>query len=437
MIDWAATAGWLAYLGADPAAATATVARLAAASPPFRNRDYPVSPSALYVRADTVATHAERCRHYVGVLAACIAAYRDEPAARAFYELSPAAERLVLAEEERHTPHPVPVCRVDGYLAAADGGVRFLESNADAPAGTVFTPRLNRVHDGLRAALGAPGPSAEPRFDDDRAFLDLLLGLAERRGIGRDRVSLAVLQPDGQHHAESAALVALAAAAGVEAFLADPRSLAVERGRVRLAGRAATLCWNKVNTSGWRSIVEGDGELVDRWMAALGADDFVHVAPFASRYVAESKLTMAFVRSPMVQERLTPAQRAVVEACVPDGRRVPPADPAAVEEQQHALVLKEPYDIRGDGVTIGRASDRPTWSAALARTATTPHLAQAHVDPVRVPIVQADGAVVSMAVSFDSFVFAGELVGFGAKASTAAKVNVFQGGMKIPVRVTT
>lgn len=431
MIDWAATGGWLATVDADPAAACAAVDRLAAEAPPFRNRDYPVSPSALYVRADAVAAHAERCREYVAVLEACMAAYAGDPSAREFYGLSPAAERLVLAEAT--VGSAVPVCRVDGYLAAEDNGVRFLESNADAPAGTVFTPRLNAVHDRLRCELGAR-PVGEPRFDDDRAFLDLLLAEGERGGVARDGARLAVLSPSPDHP-ESRALLDLAAAAGVEAFPADPRTVAVEGGEVRFGGRPASLCWNKVNTAGWRSLVEGDGDLVDRWVAALACDRFVHLAPFASRYVAENKLTMAFVHTPAVQERLTAAQRELVAACVPGGRRVPPMPTGDVEDRQHELVLKEQYDIRGDGVTIGPATGRRAWSDAVARTGEAPHLAQDYVAPLRAPVMGADGVVRSMAVSLDSFVFAGELVGFGAKASTAARVNVFQGGMKIPVRV--
>lgn len=434
MIDWAATAGWLAAVAGEPERWCTSVDRIAATAPPFRNREYPVSPSALYVRAGAVADHAARCRDWVAVLEACIALYAEEPAARSFYGLSPAAERLVLAEA-RHAS-AVPVCRVDGYLAAEDNGVRFLESNADAPAGTLFTPRLNAVHDRLRHEVGANGGLGEPRFDDDRAFLDLLLAEGERAGVRRDGACLAVLAPSADHP-ESHALVDLATASGVEAFLADARSVAADGGRVRFGGRPATLCWNKVNTSGWRSLVEGDPDLVDRWVAALAADGFVHLAPFASRYVAESKLTMAFVHTPLVRERLGAGERAVVDSCVPEARRVPPAGGAAVDLDgcQHELVLKQPYDIRGDGVTIGPASDRRAWSAAVARTATEPHAAQAYVAPVRAPVLGGDGVVRSMAVSLDSFVFAGELVGFGAKASTAAKVNVFQGGMKIPVRV--
>lgn len=431
MIDWSATAGWLATLDADPAAACAAVGRIAAASPPFRNKDYPVSPSALYVRADAVAAHAERCREWVGVLEACMAAYAEDPAAREFYGLAPAAARLVLAEAL--VASAVPVCRVDGYLAADDGGVRFLESNADAPAGTVFTPRLDAVHDRLRCELGA-GPVGEPRFVDDRSFLDLVVAEGERAGVAIGGGGLAVLTPSPEHP-ESRALVELAVAAGIDAFPADPRTVAVGGGEVRFGGRPASLCWNKVNTSGWRSLVEGDDGLVDRWVAALASDRFVHVAPFASRYVAENKLTMAFVHTPLLQERLTPAQRDVVAACAPAAWRVPPAPVADVEDRQHELVLKEQYDIRGDGVTIGPASTRRDWSAAVARTAEAPHLAQRYVAPLRAPVMGADGAVRSMAVSLDSFVFAGELVGFGAKASTAARVNVFQGGMKIPVRV--
>ena len=40
-----------------------------------------------------------------------------------------------------------------------------------------------------------------------------------------------------------------------------------------------------------------------------------------------------------------------------------------------------------------------------------------------------------MKVSLDTFVFGGRFIGFGAKASNNERVNVFQGGRKLAVRV--
>jgi len=42
----------------------------------------------------------------------------------------------------------------------------------------------------------------------------------------------------------------------------------------------------------------------------------------------------------------------------------------------------------------------------------------------------------SMRVSCDTFILAGRFAGFGAKASLAEKVNVFQGGRKVSVMLT-
>jgi hypothetical protein len=93
------------------------------------------------------------------------------------------------------------------------------------------------------------------------------------------------------------------------------------------------------------------------------------------------------------------------------------------------------YDIRGDGVTIGRSADRTDWLAAITDGWHQHHLAQQFIAPTQLPVLHADGVIRPLSVSLDTFVFGGQPVGFGAKASSGDKVNVFRGGRKIAVRV--
>jgi hypothetical protein len=60
-----------------------------------------------------------------------------------------------------------------------------------------------------------------------------------------------------------------------------------------------------------------------------------------------------------------------------------------------------------------------------------------YVAPTPYPTLQrGEPPVVTMATSFDTYVLGGEARGFGAKASLAARVNVFQGGQKLAALVT-
>ena len=88
-------------------------------------------------------------------------------------------------------------------------------------------------------------------------------------------------------------------------------------------------------------------------------------------------------------------------------------------------------------MTIGRAVDRATWDAAVEAARAGGHTAQAFIRPAQVPVLRDAGgaAVESMPVSLDSFVFHGQLAMMGSKASFHDKLNLFQGGRKLAVRV--
>lgn len=439
MIDWVRTGLTTAELARDPYRALSLTAGRVDAGPPLRNRAFPLSPSALFIEASRVADHVSGVEAYVALLDKVLALYRTDAEVRAFFGLSAAAERLIRACDS--DLDRVSVARIDGYVDAATGRLRFLENNADAPAGALFTPRINAavadVHQLLGLDSGAPGEFA---FRDDRSFASHLLAHAERHGAAAVGTRVAVLQPRDAAHVESVELVAQLNARGVTAFLADPCEIEVVDGVVRFAGRPADLCWNKVNTVLWRGLVEDSADLVDRWCEALAREGFLHLNSMGSRYVAESKLALALVQDPRFVDRFDAAERSLVAEVLPWSRPLRGAadlpSEAEIRARASDFVLKEPYDIRGDGVLVGRSTRGDVWGDAVARGAAEGRLLQEYVPPVSCPVLCEDGRTVPMAVSLDSFVWGGRFVGFGAKASTGDRVNVFQGGRKLSVRVS-
>lgn len=446
MIDWLSAARWSAELGARPDRLADATAAAVRGAPSFRNTDFPLSPLPLFAEHVAAAADVPVLERYVALLGRIVTLYRDEPEIRQWYGLSPAADALIAAD--RILGDVVPVCRLDGYLEQGSETLRLLENNADAPAGTLFTARVNAVVRDLLAGAGVPGPAWSPlTYDDELALLGVLLDCLRRSGVGAGDPRVAVLQFAGRANQESHQMVAAFRAAGVHAVLADPRDLRAAGDRVRFGGEQVDVCWNKVNTVAWAE-VEADRALVERWVAALSGGAFVHVNPFGARYVAESKFTLALTREPRFAGLFSPAEHELVdrllpwarrltrEATGPDGRAVLLAD---LLDRPSGYVIKEPYDIRGDGVTVGRGMSCSGWEQAVGRALDDQLVVQAYVPPSAYPVLRPGGSppVIAMPTSFDTFVLGGKVRGFGAKASLNPRLNVFQGGQKIAVHVST
>jgi hypothetical protein len=426
MIDWPAAMALAAALTRRGDEAVDAVEKARSAGPAVQNLDFPLSPLPLMVDADEAAAWAEQATAYVRLLDRIIEIYRGDAGVRAWYGLAPHEERLIAAD-----PGHVVVCRLDGYLPQDTQQPVILENNSDSPAGSLFTARVNRLVLQALALLevDAGQPSALT-YLSETALLDAI----RERTPGLQ--SLAILQEDGAVTRESAEMAEAFTSAGVETFVADPRSMTVEGEGIRLGGRPADACWNKINTAPWRRLVAAHPELVDVFERAARSSAFVNVNPFGPRYVTESKLSLALPQQERFADLFTTDERDLVARVLPWGRRVTAGLADRVLEEQHEFVLKEPYDIRGDGVTIGRVTARHRWRAAVADAVRQGHIAQRFVEPTRYPVLQPGRpGVMPMSTSFDTFVLGGAVRGFGAKAGLSAHVNVFRGGRKLAVLV--
>jgi hypothetical protein len=430
MIDWPAAMLATHAAVSRPAHTRQAVDHAVATGPVFQNKDFPLSPVPVLVRHDSAARLVPSLAAYGRLLGKVVALYRERPDVRAFYGLDPTADRLI--DADRSLGDAPWVCRLDGYLEAGTERLRVLENNADSPAGTLFTARIND----LVARIASAEPSALT-YTGEHRFLDSL------RSAGADPNHIAILQPAGSPNAESVELAESMRSAGIEAYLADPRSIEIDGDRVRFDGRPADLCWNKVNTVSWLAYCADPG-FVDRWAHAVGATALAHVNPFGARYVAENKLTLAFVQQPEFADLFTPADRDLVAELLPWSRKLTPdaVDDDGVRLAERLLadprefVLKQHYDIRGDGVTIGHDCPPGQWRDAVAAGLRAGHLVQRRVVPTSYPVVRAGSAAVhAMPISMDTYLLGGEVAGFGAKAGRNAKINIFQGGQKLAVHV--
>lgn len=451
MIDWQANATTLATLlplvqAAGPLAPDVVSAH-AEGWPAFRNRPFDVTPAPLLITQQAAGEHAARISRYVRILEHLLTLYRREPAVRAFIGLEPEEERLALLESG--LPRDIIVARIDGYLRAEDESLMALENNADSPAGQLFTARVNGLVEALSGPyLRARGVSFQKLpIDTEHALLDVLVRLW-RCWKGSTRVPrIAILQEQGRANVESQEMARMFTGRGVPVVVRDPQAVRFDETGARDEQGEIDLVWNKINTVYWRDFIRRNAGEAERWHEAIARRRLLHVNPFSARFVAESKRSLALLRDERFRSLFELDDWNFLSELLPWAAKLEPG--RAVEwqgttvelhklllSQQHAFVLKEPYDIRGDGVTIGRSTPREAWLEKVDRGFAEGFIAQAFIEPLQVPCLLGEsGRVQSMKVSLDSFMLDGAFAGFGSKASRNDRVNLFQGGRKLAVRV--
>jgi hypothetical protein len=417
----------------------AEVQRFVAAQPVFQNIQYALALPPLMVDGSRLAEHRAAVEAYVALLEKVVALYRSSASVRQFFGLDGAAGELIDAEGQPE--RAIRVCRLDGYVEASTGRMQILENNADCPAGTLFTPRLNRM---IRHLLGAALPAPCLAMDDGDPFTATLL-----RGFAPGHtIAAAVLQLHGRGNRESDEIAAVLRGDGHACAVVDPRELELTDDGLCARGQRLDLVWNKINTAAWVELLpEAPGlvELMARTCRHPARPRLVN--SFGARYVAEAKTSLALLHADAHAARFTAEERALVARLVPwtarldrdteveyEGGRWPLA--ALAGARQADLVLKQRYDIRGDGVTIGRSTAAVAWRDAIEAAWGTGAVLQRYITPARYPVrLLGSAEITEQNVSLDSFVFDGTLVGLGAKASVHDKVNLFQGGSKLAVVV--
>lgn len=448
MIDWGRAGALLASIDLSREATANAASQLGQEAPRFQNKDYPLSPFPLAVSASRLEEHRRTAERYVSLLERVLRLYHSSADVRAYFNLSAEEDALVRADTSL-TP-AIRISRLDGYIALTDGRVRFLENNTDCPAGILFTERLNVLVDRIveRVAPEAARSLVALPLDQTDCARRELLAAYRQQGGEKEQPVIGVLQIKGRANVESLEMAEEFSARGTPTFVADPREVTVSADGVRVEGRQADIVWNKVNTVYWNQLVADTPSLLGRWAEVIASGRVCHVNPFGPRYVTESKSCAAFLQEPEFAHHFEEPEREFLRQVLPWSRRMEAGKVVEYAGEQREItelllarqadfVIKEPYDIRGDGVTIGRAVERDLWRRKVELAARTGYTAQEFIAGQTYPVLVGvrELTVVPMTASLDSFMFGGSLRGLGSKAGTGYKVNVFQGGQKLAVRV--
>jgi len=412
---------------------------------PFRNKHFDFYPVPIPLREECVQDYVTNLNSYIALLDKVIALYKTESGIRNYFNFSEAVNELVLLSIEKEQGKFFS--RFDGYLTTQNQ-IKILENNSDAPAGTIFTPRINNMCINFLNRLGSHnGGLSKYTMMNDRIMVDVMVEEYLRLFQKRPN-NLAVFQIRGKANNESVELSKFSDEE-LEIFVVDPRDIQYEQDGVYANGRKIDLVWNKINTVYWNQLVETDPWLISKWTEVITkASNFIHFNPFSKRYITENKLFAALLYHENFSSFFTEEERRIRDLFVPQSYKLEKGKTIAFKGQQFdlydfavnfrtELVLKETYDIRGDGVTIGIASSGIHWEERLKAAFDKGGILQYYIQPKQLYFFKDFDNIdlTNMNFHVDTFIFGSQILGFGGKASANHKVNIFQGGVKAPVLV--
>jgi glutathionylspermidine synthase len=354
-------------------------------------------------------------------------------------ELAVPAREDALIRLDPGYSRPLRICRLDAFLQGYD--VKFLEFNADSPAGIGYTDVL---HEGLTQAIHLPRVNAEfetaytpmlPMLVD--TLLDAYRQLRADRPELPDEPRLALVDVEGSPSVPEFRIVCAAARrAGFEALHGTLGEVEYDGSLLRVRGEPVHLVYR-------RALLEDcpEGDLV----AAARDRSAAIVNPFRAR-VANNKKLFALLQDPRFAHLVEEKERRVIDETIPwtrvlrDGRAsygewVVDLLPF-VSDNRERLVLKPASDYGGHGVSLGMETEQAVWDRLIEDHVEEGDFVVQEYVPVpeeMFPTVE-DGRVQMRLKRFNinPFGIGGRYAGMITRISDQAVINVSAGGGLLP-----
>jgi glutathionylspermidine synthase len=250
-----------------------------------------------------------------------------------------------------------------------DGGIACCEVNSDTPSGQAECVLLNRLllADHVSAQAGVVDPNAllKPRF----------MGML-RAAHGRPIRRAGILYPT--EFTEDLSMIALyrhwLEEAGVPVVLGAPFNLGMDHGLLTMMGEPIDLMIRHYKTDWWGERQPAwfdqepflDAEPLDEQLAwvlqAAEAGDVTLVNPFGA-VITQNKLGLAYMHEH--QDRFSPAARAIIDAHIPETRRLVTLTRERLVAEREEWVLKSDYGCEGAETIVGKFTSETEWRLAL------------------------------------------------------------------------
>jgi len=361
-------------------------------------------------------------------LSALEKAVLDDAVLRAELALESEEERLAMADPGFRFSSPS--VRLDSFFADQ---VRFVEYNAESPAGMAYSDNLTEVFKRLPVMQAFRKRFRGKFMPTRRRQLSAMLGAFKQWGKSTTPV-IAIVDWEGLPTApEFEMFKAFFEEAGIRTLICDPRTLEFTRGKLHSQGTAVNLVYRRVLTSELLARGDDTRALRDAYMAGA-----VCVVNSFRAKLLHKKMSLALLSDERYERLYTPAQRAAVRRHIPWTRQVRPELAEDIARRRQTLVLKPNDEYGGKGVVLGWTVDQAEWEAAIDVATTQSYVVQEAVEIPRVPFpIALDGIrYLDLAVDLDPYLFNGRAGGFMTRVSAAALLNVTAGaGSVVPTFV--
>jgi uncharacterized circularly permuted ATP-grasp superfamily protein len=373
-----------------------------------------------------------------GALGRLETALLEEEDLRRELDLDPEEERLALADPGFAASSPSS--RLDGFVTG--GVIRFVEYNAESPAGMAYNDELVEVFDALPVMAVFKRRWRVRTFPARRHQLATMLrsygsripakpaiAIVDWRGLP----TLTEFEMFERYFEEQ----------GLRCVICAPEDLELRRDRLYADGERVHLVYRRVLTSELLARPQIAKPLVDAYLKGAA----IVVNSFRAK-ILHKKMSLALLSDDRYARLYTHAQRSAIAAHIPWTRKVREGHTTYggkvvdladfVLRERKRLVLKPNDEYGGKGVILGWTVDAHEWEQVFITALTSSYVVQEKVEVPRepFPVLLENVHFLDLAVDCDPYLFWGKVQGNLCRLSSSALLNVTAGaGSVVPTYI--
>jgi uncharacterized circularly permuted ATP-grasp superfamily protein len=353
-------------------------------------------------------------------------------------DLDPAEADLVLADPGFTASSPS--ARLDGFVGD-DGVIRYVEYNAESPAGMAYSDELSAVFATLPVMRAFKKLHRLTGFPVRAKQLGVLRRAHRPRG---DLKTIAIVDwPGLPTLTEFEMFAAFFEAQGLTAIICAPQDLTYARKALRAGGRRIDVVYRRVLTSELLAKPDVARPLVQAYL-----DGAVTVVNSFRAKLLHKKMSLALLSDDRYEKLYTAAERRAIATHVPWTRKMREGHTTyggkvvdlvdLVMKQRERFVLKPNDEYGGKGVVLGWTVEQHEWEQTVLAGLTASYVVQEKVSVPRYPFPVLLDRVhyLDLSIDHDPYLFWGTVSGCLTRLSSSALLNVTAGaGSVVPTYI--